>query len=474
MEVFQLILFRKMLLQYNIIFWKEILNMNREEFKNELKMTYEELQCYLIQKYGSAKCDYFVNSDFKSKNRKVTRTSDGLYCHHMDEDKGGNLGNPPQAKLQPFEWQKKERLVYCNILEHLILHMKIAILRQKKMLETPIEIRDFFTTGGIFMICEDINDMFMFDGTKTPWKKRCFEEIKENYEDYVLLIKSFMKYIETDYKGNKTEPAFLVPGSKAYLSYGDCEILKISPRKDAFLLKLPSGEEKVLSSEVASSQFTYTDQFDLVIRMMASGYENFYTDIYKDIITYDNKNLIEECSKLFKIDYQGYGFAKYADIKLDESFGSLNADEYISRALPMYCENVPDIKEKNPRFWKGEDIPKNARKLFYVVRIKTSFSLKEGMEPFIRYRKRDILRENPENIFSLDNNRNLKDRGWTILATSDIYYKKTNKYYSKYIDIDGSIVDATVTISLGKDDYLLFKERYNIRYIEILDGCYFE
>ena len=96
------------------------------------------------------------------------------------------------------------------------------------------------------------------------------------------------------------------------------------------------------------------------------------------------------------------------------------------------------------------------------------------MEPFIRYRKRDILRENPENIFSLDNNRNLKDRGWTILATSDIYYKKTNKYYSKYIDIDGSIVDATVTISLGKDDYLLFKERYNIRYIEILDGCYFE
>ena len=182
--------------------------MNRKEFKDELKMTYGELQSYLIQKYGGAKCDYFVNPECKSKNKKVSRTSEGLYCHHMDEDKGGNLGNPPQAKMQPFEWQKKERLVYCNILEHLILHMKIAVLRQKNMLETPQEIADFFTTGGIFMICDEINDMFMNDGTKVAWKKRCFEEIKENYEDYILLIKSFMNYIETDYKGNKMEPAF--------------------------------------------------------------------------------------------------------------------------------------------------------------------------------------------------------------------------------------------------------------------------
>lgn len=445
--------------------------MNRKEFKDELKMTYGELQSYLIQKYGGAKCDYFVNPECKSKNKKVSRTSEGLYCHHMDEDKGGNLGNPPQAKMQPFEWQKKERLVYCNILEHLILHMKIAVLRQKNMLETPQEIADFFTTGGIFMICDEINDMFMNDGTKVAWKKRCFEEIKENYEDYILLIKSFMNYIETDYKGNKMEPAFLVPGSKVHFSDGDCEILKVSRKKDAFLLKLPSGEEKALKSVVAYQQFTYADQFDLAIRRMASGYESFYTDIYEDIVKYDNKNLIEESSKLFKVDYQGYGFAQYADITLDESFGSRNADEYISKALPMYCEKMIDFKEKTPQFWKGEDVPKNARKLFYIVRIKTSFSLKEGMEPCVRYRERDILRT--ENIFAIDNNHNIKDRVWTILATSDIYDKKTDKYYSKYRDINGKIVAAAVTVSLGKDDYLLFKERYNIRYIEILDGCYF-
>ena len=136
----------------------------------------------------------------------------------------------------------------------------------------------------------------------------------------------------------------------------------------------------------------------------------------------------------------------------------------------MHCEKTIDFK-KPPRFWTGKDIPKNARKLFYIVRIKTSFSLKKGMEPCVRYREIDLLR--PENILAMDNNHNLKDRGWTTLATSDIYDKKTDRYYSKYRDSNGEIVVATVTVSLGKDDYLLFKKRYNIRYIEILDGCYF-
>lgn len=446
--------------------------MNSKEIKDELRMTYGELQYYLIQKYGGAKYDFFVNHECKSKNRKVSRTNEGLYCHHMDEDKGGNLGSPMQAKRQPFEWQKKERLVYCNILEHLILHMKIAILRQKKMLETPKEIARFFTTGGIFMICKEINDMFMNNGTKVMWKKRCFGEIKENYEDYILLIKSFMTYIEMNYNGNKMEPFFLVPGSKVHFSDCDCEILNVSKKKDAFILKLPSGEEKAFKSIVAYQQFTFADQFDLAIRRMSSGYDNFYTDIYEDIVKYDNKNLIEENSKLFKVDYHGYGFAQYADITLDESFGSLNADEYISKALPMYCEKMIDFNKKTPKFWKGKDVPKNARKQFYIVRIKASFSLKDGVEPCVRYREMDFLRS--ENLFAIDNNRNFIDRGWTLLETSDIYDKENDKYYSEYIDLNGKKVDASVIVSLGKDDYLLFKERYNIRYIEILDGCYFD
>lgn len=51
--------------------------MNRKEFKDELKMTYGELQSYLIQKYGGAKYDYFVNPECKSKNKKYLEQARG-------------------------------------------------------------------------------------------------------------------------------------------------------------------------------------------------------------------------------------------------------------------------------------------------------------------------------------------------------------------------------------------------------------
>ena len=240
--------------------------MDKHEIKEELKMPYEELLLYLIKKYGGAKCDYFANSECRSKSKKISRTKEGLYCHHMDEDKGGNLGNPPQAQRQPFEWQKKERLVYCNILEHLILHMKIAVLRQKRLLKEPRDIGLFFTTHGIWNICVDINDMFMTNGTNVTWKKRCFEEIKENYDDYIALIRALMNYIETDYVGSKSDVAFLVPGSIMRCSDGDYEIVKVSAKKNKILLKLPSGEIGTFYSDIANEQLTYSDCFDLSIR----------------------------------------------------------------------------------------------------------------------------------------------------------------------------------------------------------------
>lgn len=445
--------------------------MDSNEIIKELQMPYTELQRYLIDKYGGAICDYFTSPECRSKNRKVTRTSEGLYCHHMDEDKGGNLGNSFQARLQPFEWQKKDRLVYCNILEHLILHIKIAVLRQKKSLETPGEVANFFTSGGIFMICKEINDMFMNNGTQIPWKQRCFHKIEENYKDYIILLKTLMSYIDAIYLGNKTENPFLIPGSKVHFSDGVCEILKLSNKKDSFLLKLPSGEEKSFKSIVALEQFTYTDQTDIALRRTSSGYEQFYSEIYEEILQCNEDALIQNWKNYLSIDFNGYGFPQYSGIALDKSFGSHNADEYISKALPMHCEATTDLSGKMPHFWKGSQIPVHANHLFYIVRIKASFSIKDGMEPFVRYREKDLLR--CQNLSRVNENHNFKDFGWEILSTSDIYDVKRNQYFSTYSFLNGDVVAATVIISLGKEDYFLFKERYSIRHLEILDGCYF-
>lgn len=447
--------------------------MVREEIYKELQMTYEELLRYLIQKYGGAEYDYFATPECKSKSKKVSRTKEGLYCHHMDEDKGGNLSDPRGAMSQPFEWQKKERLVYCNILEHLILHIKIAVLRQKDAFEKPQDVIRFFTTGGIFMLCEELNEMYIKRETLAEWKKRCYEEVKENYIDYRILLQAILAYIDANYVGEKTKDAFLVPGSIVHFADCDCEILKVNTKRNIFQLRLPTGEEKTLKSEIAMRQFTYADYINMVAGNMASGYNNiFYVRIYEDILENDdNKAEVKECMSYFKVDFVGHGFVSYADIQLNDSYGSKNAEIYIAKALPMHCDMTYDLTGKEATFWKGARIPTKAKKSFYIVRIETMFNVKEGCEPFVRYRERDYMRV--PFFGDTDNSHNFKTKGWTILSTSYVFDRATDKYYEKYYDKDGQLVEAKVILTLGKEDYELFQETHDIRYLKVLDGCYF-
>lgn len=445
--------------------------MDRNEIYRELKMSYEDLQQYLVRKYGAAKYDYFASPECNSKNKKISRTSEGLFCHHMDEDKGYNLASAEFAKTQPYKWQKKERLVYCNILEHFILHMKITILSQKDKFYKPSDIPNFFSSEGFFLLCNEINDLYAQNGTNVEWRKKCFEIIKDNYEDYMMMIKALLLYIDDNYCARKDEAAFLVPGSVVNFGNKNFKILKINKKRNLFLLQLPTGEEKSFYTSIASKQFNYADQIDIVTRKMASGYENFYEHIYEDILGCGKELEIKSYMEALKIDFVGYGYVQYADFKLTNEYGAKNADEYISKALPMYSELTYKLDGKKIAFWRGEEIPTMAMENFFIVRIETMFTVKEGVDPFVRYREYNLLR-NPS-IYNPNNNYNLKGSGWTVLATSDIYNSQTQKYYSSYRDKNGEIVDAKVILTLGKDDFLLFKETHDIRYLKVLDGCYF-
>ena len=91
-----------------------------------MNKTYLHVVDCLLHKYGQATGDYFVNETCRSKNKKISRTREGLFCHHIDENKAILLSNDKYAANNPFEYQKADRLVYCNFLEHLLLHIKIA------------------------------------------------------------------------------------------------------------------------------------------------------------------------------------------------------------------------------------------------------------------------------------------------------------------------------------------------------------
>lgn len=163
-----------------------------------------------------------------------------------------------------------------------------------------------------------------------------------------------------------------------------------------------------------------------------------------------------------------------------------NADEYVRKSykggwcyLKKGCENkiynngttadvnslYPSVMHSEsgnyypvglPTFWSGNYIPKIAKEKYYFIRIKTRFYLKKGFLPCIQVK----------------NTYRYNSTEW--LETSDFYDKKTNKYYKKYLDINGNEQNTQVILTLTMTDFELIKEHYNLVDFEILDGCYFD
>lgn len=96
-----------------------------EKYVDLLSKDYDECCVYLLNKYGEATDDYFSELSYKRfKNgenkaptkRKITRTNEGLYVHHIDEDKQIMIANPHAIKKFdiPFTFQKKND--WCTVI----------------------------------------------------------------------------------------------------------------------------------------------------------------------------------------------------------------------------------------------------------------------------------------------------------------------------------------------------------------------
>ena len=110
-----------------------------------------------------------------------------------------------------------------------------------------------------------------------------------------------------------------------------------------------------------------------------------------------------------------------------------------------------------PTFWVGNFIPDEALKSnrYYFVRIKTRFYLKPNYLPFIQIKGNYLY------------------KGTEALESSDVYDKKTDKYYDHYYDKAGNLHDTRVELTLTMTDFILMKEHYELVDFEIIDGCYF-
>ena len=112
-----------------------------------------------------------------------------------------------------------------------------------------------------------------------------------------------------------------------------------------------------------------------------------------------------------------------------------------------------------PTFWKGV-IPQyikraDPKSVYYFVRLKTKFILKQGYLPFIQVKSNPLY------------------KATECLKTSDIRDKDGN-YHKTYIDIYGVEQEAKIELTLTCTDYKLFCEHYYLYDTEYLDGCYFK
>lgn len=197
------------------------------------------------------------------------------------------------------------------------------------------------------------------------------------------------------------------------------------------------------------------------------------------------------CMTEFKrtIDYFDfdYFFPNLYDLSIGQEFGSANIGEYIHRSYKGgWCYLVegkenkiykngltadvnslyPSVMSSEsgniypigvPTFWKGEINPfiENSKTIYYFIRIKTRFRLKEGKLPFIQVKSNPFYKPTE------------------CLKTSDIRDKEGN-YHDSYIDIDGNRQPAKIELTLTCTDYKLFKEHYHLYDTEYLDGCWFK
>lgn len=159
------------------------------EIKQMLNMNYDECCNYLKQKYGIITKSYFTDETCKSATNSIKRGKEGLYIHHIDEDKAILLSTPAYAIKNPFSYQMGERLVYCTLLEHLVLHIKIMEYPHPN--KNPDEMVGF---GGIFNFqMPELNDIYSGIQYKPEWKKKVVSQIIDLEDDYFYCIEYLIK-----------------------------------------------------------------------------------------------------------------------------------------------------------------------------------------------------------------------------------------------------------------------------------------
>lgn len=161
--------------------------MNIIEFNKVKNFTYHEYCDYLQQKYGIGRANYMTPA--YNPVAKCKRTSEGLFAHHKYEDTAILLSTKAEAMQHPFEYQLAENIVYCDYLEHLLLHVLIVSHPSPNKVSNNI-----VGYGGVVnFIVPELNDLYSGWVPNQQWKINCWNLVKDDRDVYFEILKMFSK-----------------------------------------------------------------------------------------------------------------------------------------------------------------------------------------------------------------------------------------------------------------------------------------
>ncbi len=182
---------------------------------NSIPQTVDNLRCfYLVTSEFIAYTPYFpLNSREDAEYKKLRLEK----YNYIDDQFSRKQTIVSQAEIDGIRnsYKKYKGLVSGNTqnamiaagvvtvtAEHLILHLKINV-NSCSHFEEAYEINRFFNSEGFILIAKDINTLFMDKGSTQKWRNNCYQSIKNDFEDYVGIMKAVLFFVDINYVGDR-------------------------------------------------------------------------------------------------------------------------------------------------------------------------------------------------------------------------------------------------------------------------------
>lgn len=255
------------------------------------------------------------------------------------------------------------------------------------------------------------------------------------------------KKLDMEYEGLRYPGCEITDKEKEYIAN---DVLVV---KEALEIMFKEGHDKLTIGSCCLNEYKTICKHSTKNQL---EYWEMFPDLYKySIIPEDHT--YQNAGQWLRKSYKG-GWCYLVPGKANKLYeNGITADVNSLYPSVMHSMSGNRYPVGRPCFWSGNFIPSEAKRdnMYYFVRIKTRFYIKDGYLPCIQ------IKGNPF----------YPATKW--LDTSDVWDAEKGVYVSHWADKGGNLRDTAVELTLTMTDFELIKEHYNLVDFQVIDGCYF-